>query len=213
MTARLEAADLAIGHGSTVIAQGIALCVQPTEILAVLGPSGSGKSTLLATLAGITPALAGRILVNGADVTTTPIHRRGIGMIFQEPLLFGHLDVADNVAYGLRRHGQSRSEARARAAELLDWLGLAGYERRPIAELSGGQAQRVALARALAPRPSVLLLDEPFSSLDTDLRQRLAIEVAAALREAGTAAIHVTHDAVEAAAMADPVITLPRAPA
>jgi len=211
MTARLATVDLAIGYGATVIASEISLSVEPTEILAVLGASGSGKSTLLSTLAGITPALSGQVLVDGVDVTNSPIHRRGIGMIFQVPLLFPHLDVADNVAYGLRRHGQSRERARARATELLDWLGLAGYERRPIGELSGGQAQRVALARALAPRPSVLLLDEPFSALDTDLRQRLAIEVASALRESGTAAIHVTHDAAEAAAIADSVITLPQA--
>lgn len=210
MTARLATVDLAIGYPSSVIAAAITLDVQPTEIVAVVGPSGSGKSTLLATLAGVTPSLAGRILVDGIDVTHAPIHRRGIGMIFQEPLLFPHLDVADNVAYGLRRHGQSRREARMRAGEMLDWLGLAGYEDRPVDELSGGQAQRVALARALAPRPAVLLLDEPFSALDIDLRQRLAAEVSAALRHEGTAAIHVTHDAAEAAAIADRVVTLPQ---
>lgn len=210
MTARLEASGLSIGYGTTVIADSIWLAVQPEEIVAILGPSGSGKSTLLATLAGITTALAGRILVDGSDVTDAPIHRRGIGMIFQEPLLFPHLDVADNVAYGLRRDGVSRAAARVRAAELLEWLGLGGYEGRPIDELSGGQAQRVAVARALAPRPSVLLLDEPFSALDLDLRQRLASEVAAALRHEGAAALHVTHDADEAATMADRVVTLNR---
>lgn len=210
MTARLSTIDLAIGYRSTVIVDGIALTVQPEEIVAIVGPSGSGKSTLLATLAGVTPALAGRVLVDGVDVTTEPIHSRGVGMVFQEPLLFPHLDVADNVAYGLRRQGLPRAEARARAAELLGWLGLAGYEHRPVEELSGGQAQRVALARALAPKPAVLLLDEPFSALDLDLRQRLATEVAAVLRREGTAAIHVTHDAAEAQAMADSIVTLAR---
>jgi thiamine transport system ATP-binding protein len=210
MTPRLHASELSIGYGATALARGINLTVEPEEIVAIVGPSGSGKSTLLATLAGVTPALGGRIFVDGVDVTNLPIHRRGIGMIFQEPLLFPHLDVADNVAYGLRRHGVSRTVARSRAAELLDWLGLTGYDRRPVDELSGGQAQRVALARALAPKPAVLLLDEPFSALDLDLRQRLAAEVAAALRHEGTAALHVTHDAAEAEAMADSVIALTR---
>jgi thiamine transport system ATP-binding protein len=212
MTPRLAADDLVIGHGSTVIAAGISFEVMPREIVAVVGPSGSGKSTLLATLAGVIPALSGRVLVDGADVTQVPIHHRGIGMIFQEPLLFPHLDVTDNVAYGLRRQGMSRAEANERAATLLQWLGLAGYEQTSVDQLSGGQAQRVALARALAPRPAVLLLDEPFSALDADLRRRLVIEVSEALRHEGTAAIHVTHDLAEAAAMADRVITVPEAP-
>ncbi len=211
MTVRLDVTDLSIGYGSTILASGINLAVGQREIVAIVGPSGSGKSTLLATLAGVTPALGGRIAVDGVDVTNMPIHRRGIGLIFQEPLLFPHLDVGENVAYGLRRHQLPRREARARAVELLDWLGLSGYEGRPVEELSGGQAQRVALARALAPKPAVLLLDEPFSALDADLRQRLALEVAAALRHEGTAALHVTHDAAEAEAMADSVITLPQA--
>lgn len=209
MTPRLEVNALSIGYGSAVLASGIDLTVQQREIIAIVGPSGSGKSTLLATVAGVTPALGGRIEVDGSDVTNVPIHRRGIGMIFQEPLLFPHLNVGENVAYGLRRQGQSRAAARRRVAELLDWVGLDGYVARPVDELSGGQAQRVALARALAPGPSVLLLDEPFSALDTDLRQRLASEVAGVLREARTAAVHVTHDSSEAAAMADTIIGMP----
>lgn len=206
-TSRLSTRGLAIGY-SAPLSAGIDLDVEPAEILAVLGASGSGKSTLLATLAGVIPALGGTILVDGDDITNAPIHRRGVGLIFQEPLLFAHLDVGDNVAYGLRRHGVPRPEARRRAAELVDWLGLAGYERRPVAELSGGQAQRVALARALAPRPAVLLLDEPFSALDQDLRQRLAADVAAMLRKERVGALHVTHDAVEAASIADRVVTM-----
>jgi thiamine transport system ATP-binding protein len=209
MTApRLATLELAIGHGSQTLATGIELAVDRAEILAILGASGSGKSTLLSTLAGVIPAMAGSVIVDGVDVTRTPIHRRGIGMIFQEPLLFTHLNVVDNVAYGLRRHGVTRLDARSRASELLSWLGLSGYERRPIDQLSGGQAQRVALARALAPAPSVLLLDEPFSALDQDLRQRLAADVSAMLRQEGVAAIHVTHDAGEAASIADRVVTM-----
>jgi thiamine transport system ATP-binding protein len=202
---RLSTEGLAIGYAGRPLVEGIDLTVRPGEIVAILGASGSGKSTLLSTLAGVTTALEGTVRVDGVDVTGLPIHRRGIGIIFQEPLLFAHLDVEGNVAYGLRRHGVARDAARARAAELLDWLGLAGYGGRPVDELSGGQAQRVALARALAPRPSVLLLDEPFSALDQELRQRLAADVAAMLRHEGVAAVHVTHDPDEAAAIADVV--------
>jgi thiamine transport system ATP-binding protein len=209
MTApRLETHGLGLGYDGAVFATGIDLVVQPAEIVAILGPSGSGKSTLLGTLAGVVPAMGGRIIVDGIDVTETPIHRRGIGLIFQDALLFPHLSVADNVAYGLRRHGLAREVARQRATELLDWVGLAGYGGRRVDELSGGQAQRVALARALAPRPSILLLDEPFSALDQDLRQRLAGEVAAMLRHEGLAAVHVTHDAAEAATIADRVLSM-----
>ena len=205
---RLATLDLAIGYESTQMASGITIDVQPAEIVAILGASGSGKSTLLATLAGVLPAMCGTISVDGQDVTDLPINRRGIGLIFQEPLLFPHLNVIDNVSYGLRRQGMSRVDAHLRSSELLDWLGLAGYERTSVDELSGGQSQRVALARALAPRPAVLLLDEPFSALDVELRQRLAHEVAALLRHEQVAAIHVTHDPGEASAVADRVLTM-----
>lgn len=207
-TPRLQTQDLALGYAGEVFARGIDLTVQPAEIVAILGPSGSGKSTLLGTIAGVVAPAAGRILVDGVDVTATPIHRRDIGLIFQQPLLFPHLTVEANVAYGLRRHGWTRADARTRARELLAWVDLAGYEDRSIDALSGGQAQRVALARALAPQPAVLLLDEPFSALDAELRGRLATEVAAMLREQGVAALHVTHDPAEAAAMADRTLSL-----
>ena len=199
---------LAIGYPGNPVARGIDLSVEAGQILAVLGPSGSGKSTLLATIAGITPALAGQVLVDDRDVTTAPVHERRVGLIFQEPLLFPHLSVVDNVAYGLRRHGMPRTQARQRAEELLTWVDLGEYGARRPDQLSGGQAQRVALARALAPRPAVLLLDEPFSALDLDLRQRLASDVSGMLREAGVAALHVTHDPDEASAVADRVVTL-----
>ena len=205
---RLETRDLALGYEGSVFLTGIDLALRPAEIMAVLGPSGSGKSTLLSTIAGVVPAMAGSIHVDGADVTHLPIHRRGVGLVFQEALLFPHLTVLDNVAYGLRRQGATRAAARERAGELLDWLDLADYGGRRVDELSGGQAQRVALARALAPRPAVLLLDEPFSALDTDLRQRLASEVAAMLRHEHVAALHVTHDRNEAETVADRVVTL-----
>ena len=205
---RLQTQDLAIGYPGRAVARRISITVAPAQILAILGPSGSGKSTLLSTIAGVTPALAGRVTIDGRDVTTTPIHQRGVGLIFQEPLLFPHLSVLDNVTYGLRRQRVPRAAAVTRAEDLLEWLDLGGYDHRSVDELSGGQAQRVALARALAPRPAVLLLDEPFSALDADLRSRLAADVAQMLRHEGVSAIHVTHDATEAADMADAVITM-----
>lgn len=207
-TPRLTVSGLSLGYERHVFLRGIDLSIDASEIVAILGPSGSGKSTLLSTIAGVVPADEGTILVDGRDVTHAPIHERGIGLIFQEPLLFPHLDVGRNVAYGLRRHGVGRPEAARRASELLTWLGLDSYESRRINELSGGQAQRVALARALAPQPAVLGLDEPFSALDAELRQRLAVEVAAMIREAGVAAIHVTHDPREAETVADRVVEL-----
>ncbi|MEI6361403.1 MAG: ABC transporter ATP-binding protein [Actinomycetes bacterium] len=203
---RLATQSLSIGYLGRRVASDITLAVAPAEVVAIVGPSGSGKSTLLATIAGVVPALGGSVIIEGRDVTATAIHERGVGLVFQEPLLFPHLSVMDNVTYGLRRQRAPKDVAQARAIELLDWLGLEGYGPRNVEELSGGQAQRVALARALAPRPAVLLLDEPFSALDSDLRQRLAGDVARMLRHEGVSAIHVTHDLAEATDMSDRVI-------
>jgi len=185
----------------------IDLRVESGTITAVLGPSGCGKSTMLSTIAGIRLPVSGRVFVNGIDVTDLPAHQRTVGMVFQEPLLFPSYDVARNVGYGLERQGASRADARAQAVDLLEWVGLGGYGDRSVDELSGGQAQRVALVRALAPNPAIVLLDEPFSALDVDLRQRLAHEVSELLRERGVAAIHVTHDSAEARAIADRVLS------
>ncbi len=203
----LQLDALTIGYGAPII-RGFDLVVPPATITAVLGPSGCGKSTLLKTIAGIQPVLGGHIVIDGRDVTGVAVHERRVGMVFQEPLLFPHLDVVDNVAYGLRRHGRSRADARRGATELLAWVGLAGLEDRSVATLSGGQAQRVALARAIAPEPRVMLLDEPFSALDVDLRHRLAREVSELLRERDCASVYVTHDPDEARAIADTVVTL-----
>lgn len=203
-TPRLSVQDLALGYHGAAFAQ-VSLDLDPAEILALVGPSGCGKSTLLSTIAGIMPSLGGKVVVDGSDISAEPAHLRRIGMVFQDPLLFPHMSVVDNVAYGLRRSGMSRRDARARAEELLTWVDLSGLGTRRPDQLSGGQAQRVALARALAPSPTVLLLDEPFSALDTALRTRLAGDVAALLRERGVAAIHVTHDQAEAEAVGDTV--------
>lgn len=202
----LRTENLVVGYDGWV-SEPITLEVEPGTITAILGPSGCGKSTLLATIAGIREAISGRVLVDDTDVTRLPAHERPVGMVFQEPLLFPNHDVARNVGYGLERQGVSRSAARARAGELLEWVGLAGFGDRSVDELSGGQAQRVALVRALAPNPAILLLDEPFSALDVDLRQHLAHEVSVLLRSRGVAAVHVTHDPAEAQAIADHVLS------
>ena len=209
MTARLAVTDLVIGHAGERYAGPFTFELEPGEVLAVVGPSGVGKSTLLSTILGWVPPLGGQVVVDGVDVTAAPVHRRGIGIVFQEPLLFPHLDVGRNIAYGLRLRKESGAERDAeRVAELLTWLDLAGWEQRRVDTLSGGQAQRVALARALAPRPGAVLLDEPFSALDADLRERLARDVADMLRREGVSAIHVTHDLAEAHVMADRVLTV-----
>lgn len=212
---RLQTVDLATGYRTAdrhqnliPLQSGLDLQVEAGQILGVTAPSGAGKSTLLATIAGLVPPIAGRVLVDGVDVTDLPVHQRRIAMVFQEPALFGHLDVQDNVAYGLRRHGMRRAPARAGARELLAWVGLADLAGRSVRTLSGGQAQRVALVRALAADPAVLALDEPFSALDAPLRQRLGDELAQIVRERGVAAIHVTHDPDEALRICDGVLQL-----
>lgn len=207
MTNRLVLDQLEFGY-TTGLTPPLSFRLAAGEIASVLGPSGSGKSTLLATIAGIQPPLAGTIAIDGVDVTHTPIHRRGIGLVFQDPLLFAHLSVLANVKYGLRRHGVSNEAATLRARELLEWVGLEGLEPRSVHELSGGQAQRVALARALAPEPAVLLLDEPFSALDAPLRERLAIDIVELARRTHAAVLHVTHDEAEAERMGDHAIKL-----
>ena len=171
------------------------------RVLAVLGPSGSGKSTLLRAVAGLEPAVSGRVCWDGADLAGVPTHKRGFALMFQDGQLFNHLTVARNVGYALRLRRTPR--AAERVAELLDLVGLAGYADRLPATLSGGERQRVALARSLAVAPRLLLLDEPLSALDAGLRERLAVDLREILRAAGTTALMVTHDQEEAFAVAD----------
>ncbi|MCZ2108577.1 MAG: ABC transporter ATP-binding protein [Dehalococcoidia bacterium] len=186
-----------------VIVRDVSLDVAPGETLAVVGPSGCGKTTLLRLVAGLEQPTRGRIQFAGAAITGMPSHRRGFGMMFQDFGLFPHLDVAGNVGYGLRRGHGSRQERVNRVGELLELVGLSGYERRSVGTLSGGERQRVALARALAPEPRMLMLDEPLGSLDRGLRQRLLVEVKAILGKLRIPAIYVTHDQYEAFAIAD----------
>ena len=212
----LETTNLTVRFGATTAVDGVSLTVPTGEVLALLGASGSGKSTLLRAIAGLEPC-TGDVRWNGESVVRVPPHRRGFGFMFQDGQLFPHLDVAGNVGYGLRVAGVStrgsaatRPPTEARVAELLELVGLAGFGDRRVTELSGGEQQRVALARSLAPAPRLLLLDEPLSSLDRDLRERLAGEVRDILRAAGTTAILVTHDHDEARVIADRVVRLDR---
>ena len=182
--------------------------VGPHESVALVGPSGSGKSTLLRVVAGLLAPDTGAVRWDDMDLVGVPAHRRRFGLVFQDAVLFPHLDVGGNVAYGLRAAGVPRAEAAERVDRLLALVDLPGYAGRRVDTLSGGQAQRVALARALAPEPRLLLLDEPFGALDRELRDRLGAEVRALLRELGIPALHVTHDPAEAAAVADRVARL-----
>ncbi|MEV7403302.1 ABC transporter ATP-binding protein [Streptomyces sp. NPDC091267] len=202
----LESATVRFGARAALDA--VDLEVAEHEIVCVLGPSGSGKSTLLRVIAGLQQLDAGRVLLDGADQDGVPVHRRGLGLMFQDHQLFPHRDVGANVAFGLRMHGVTRTEQDRRVAELLDLVGLPGAGRRAVASLSGGEQQRVALARALAPRPKLLMLDEPLGQLDRSLRERLVVELRALFGRLGTTVLAVTHDQGEAFALADRVVVM-----
>jgi ABC-type Fe3+/spermidine/putrescine transport system ATPase subunit len=189
---------------------GVSLSIPRGDILALLGPSGSGKTTTLRLLAGFETPEAGRIRVAGEDVTALPAARRRFGMVFQHYALFPHLDVGENVAFGLEQAGISEADRRRRVAEALVLVELGGLERRAVSALSGGQQQRVALARAIAPEPRVLLLDEPLSNLDPSLRERTRRELRALIERIGITTILVTHEQEEAFDLADHVALLRR---
>ena len=204
----LEVGDVTVTFDGTTVLDGVSVSVAEGEIVALLGPSGSGKSTLLRVIAGLVVPDRGTVAVDGTDVSTWPTHRRRVGMVFQDEQLFPHRDVASNIGFGLKMGGMAAPARGRRVAELLDLVGLAGFEHRRVTDLSGGEAKRVALARSLAPAPKVLLLDEPLTGLDRELHDRLAEEVAMVLRSTGITAVWVTHDRAEADAVADRIITL-----
>jgi thiamine transport system ATP-binding protein len=208
MTAELIVDDVDVAFDDRPVLLGAKLHVAAGEVVALLGPSGSGKSTLLRTIAGLVVPQRGRVLLDGADVTAVPTHRRGVGMVFQDEQLFEHLDAGANVGFGLRMRGDGPAAQRQRTAELLALVGLAGFEPRRVTELSGGEAKRVALARSLAPSPRMLLLDEPLTGLDRELHDRLVDDLAAILRAERTTSLLVTHDRGEAEAIADRVVTI-----
>jgi len=206
----LEVSGSVKSFGDTVALDHVDLTLQPHEIVAIVGPSGCGKSTLLRSIGGLESLDAGSIRLDGVQVddgrTRIPPERRSVGLVFQEHALFPHLTVEANVAFGLR--GMARAASAERVAHMLDVVSLAGYGGRYPHELSGGERQRVALARALAPSPALMLFDEPFASLDRNLRDDLRHQVIAALRATGTAGLIVTHDQHEALSMGDRIAVM-----
>ena len=197
----LELQHISKNWRARALLQDLNLQVAPGETVAILGASGSGKSTLLKIAAGLEPMDAGRVLFDGKDISHLPPERRRFALMFQDFALFPHLDVQDNIAFGLVEQGLRRTDARAQACALLERFGLLAYAKARVMRLSGGEQQRVALARALITRPRVLLLDEPFSALDAELRMQLRVEFQQRIAEHGMASILVTHDEAEARAM------------
>jgi spermidine/putrescine transport system ATP-binding protein len=187
---------------------GVSLDIRPGEFFSMLGPSGCGKTTTLRMIAGFEQPTEGRILLDGNDMAYTPPHKRNVNTVFQSYALFPHLNVADNVAFGLRRQKVSKHQIRERVAETLELVQLSGLEKRKPAQMSGGQQQRVALARALVLKPAVLLLDEPLGALDAKLRKALQLELKALQQQVGITFIYVTHDQEEALTMSDRIAVM-----
>ncbi|MBK6320867.1 MAG: ABC transporter ATP-binding protein [Burkholderiales bacterium] len=198
----LELQQLAKDWEARVLLRDVNLRVDSGETVAILGPSGSGKSTLLKMVAGLESLDGGRVLFDAQDITALAPERRRFALMFQDFALFPHLDVQDNVAFGLVEQGLRKAAARAQACAMLARFGLQTFARAPVTQLSGGEQQRVALARALITQPRVLLLDEPFSALDAELRLQLQTEFRQRIAEFNMATLLVTHDEAEARAMA-----------
>ena len=200
--------DVTVRYGATTAVEGVDVDLAGDETLALLGPSGCGKSTLLRAIAGLEPLARGAITWAGDDLAGVLPHERRFGLMFQEYALFPHHDVTRNVEFGLRMANVRKERRRARVAEVLDLVGLRGFERRRVAQLSGGEQQRVALARTLAPDPRLLMLDEPLGALDRALREHLVGELRDLLAAARVPAIYVTHDHDEAFTVADRVAVM-----
>jgi putative spermidine/putrescine transport system ATP-binding protein len=194
--------------GGLTAVDDVSLTVPAGTFVCLLGPSGCGKTTLLRMIAGLEEPDAGRIMIDGADITALPTHRRDFGMVFQSLALFPHLSVGENIAYPLRIRGRSQAEQQARIAELLELVQLPGFAARPVSKLSGGQRQRVAIARALALSPRLFLLDEPLSALDAKLREAMQVELRQLQQKLGITTITVTHDQREAMTMADLIVVM-----
>lgn len=204
----LELRHLSQNYGHRALLKDINLRVAPGEIVALLGPSGSGKSTLLGMVAGLQPPLTGTVWFDGQDITPLPPEQRRFALMFQDFALFPHLNVLDNVAFGLIEQRQDKRAARTHALQMLTLFGLSEHAQHKVWHLSGGEQQRVALARALITQPRALLLDEPFSALDADLRASLRDEFRARIQAAGMPTLLVTHDESEARAMAARAVRL-----
>ncbi|MEN8238034.1 MAG: ABC transporter ATP-binding protein [Actinomycetota bacterium] len=199
----IELDFVSVRYGDSLAVKGLDLEIASGERFALMGPSGSGKSTLLRAVAGLEPLEAGRVHIDGADVTGLPAHRRPVGLMFQEYALFPHMSVVENVGYGLAMIGVDRRTSREKASALLELAGLAGFADRMPDSLSGGERQRVALLRTLAPEPSLVMLDEPLGSLDLALREDLLSQMRTIVTELGATTLYVTHDRTEAFAFAE----------
>ncbi|MFN8530755.1 MAG: ABC transporter ATP-binding protein [Anaerolineae bacterium] len=190
------------------VLRGISLEVPNHEIVCLLGPSGCGKTTALRIIVGLETADSGEVWWDGERIDAIPVHERGFGLMFQDFALFPHLNVRDNIRFGMRMRHLPQGEQERRMRDVLELVGLQGFEKRDVSALSGGEKQRVALARSLAPNPRLLLLDEPLGSLDAALRERLVMELRAIIKSAGLTAIYVTHDQREAFAVADRIAVM-----
>ncbi|WP_171018355.1 ABC transporter ATP-binding protein [Roseateles cavernae] len=204
----LEARHISLSYGSTEVLRDVNLRIEPGEFFALLGPSGSGKSTLLRLIAGFNQHQRGELLVDGQDITGTPPHRRNIGMVFQNYALWPHMTVWDNVAFGLVERRESKDAIRRKVGAVLELVGLQTYAQRRPGQLSGGQQQRVALARTVVIEPKLLLLDEPLSNLDKQLRVQMREELKNLQRKLGLTTVFVTHDQEEAMTTADRMAVL-----
>ena len=194
--------------GQTDVVRGIDLDVQPGTAMSLLGPSGCGKTTILRMVAGLVRPSAGKVLIDGIDVTNVPVHSRDLGMVFQNYALFPHLTAVENIAFGLEMRNVSKAEIRREVANALATVRMTGMEQRSPAQLSGGQQQRIALARAIVTRPRILLLDEPFGALDRLMRESMQIEVLQLQRQLGITFLFVTHDQDEALTLSDRIAVL-----
>jgi len=206
----LKVSNLSVAFDNTVIVDNISFTVPTGETLAITGPSGIGKTTLLHAICGIVRTTHGTIHIDNSDISSLPTHKRGIGLVSQTGDLFPTMTVSQNIEFGLRIAKMPQSERTARVNELLQLVGLAHLAHRNVAELSGGEARRIALARALAPRPQVLLLDEPLSGLDQETHESLISDLARVLKQTTTTALLVTHDQSEADFLANTTFVLPR---
>jgi putative spermidine/putrescine transport system ATP-binding protein len=207
-SAEVRLQELSKQYHRTAAVDGVSLTIEPGSMVALLGPSGCGKTTCLRMIAGLVSPTSGDILLNGGRITHVPVHRRNIGMLFQNYALFPHMTVSENIAFGLEMRGIGKTDAATRVGRALDLVRLADFGSRFPSQLSGGQQQRVALARALVIEPAVLLLDEPLGALDKGLRESMQGELRALQRRLGVTTVMVTHDQDEALTMADRIVVM-----